>query len=206
VTLADGRVLLVGGSVSRERAPVEQASAEIYDPASGRWSSAGSLAAARSGFALVALTDGGALVAGGFGGVGTTGIELLSSVERFDPVSSTWSAAAALPVPVGGASGIRLADGHMLLAGGSVREPELTDANAGTFISGLTADAELFDPEAGTWAATTPLPSRRAGASAVLLADGSVVFVGGSVSEGSPAATPSCPEADPQVVRYVPGS
>ena len=206
VTLTDGRVLLVGGSVDRDSAPIEQASAEVYDPASGRWSSAGSLATARSGFALVALTDGGALVAGGFGGVGTTGIEYLSSVERFDPVSNTWSAAADLPRPVAGAAGIRLADGHVLLAGGSVREPELIDADAGTFVSGLTADAVLFDSAVGTWAATTPMPSPRAGASAVLLADGSAVFVGGSASEGSPADTPGCPEADPQVVRYVPGS
>jgi N-acetylneuraminic acid mutarotase len=192
--------------VSREIAPVEQASAEIYDPASGRWRSAGSLAVARSGFVLVALTDGGALVAGGFGGVGTPRIEYLSSVERFDPVSNAWSAAADLPGPVAGASGIRLADGHVLLAGGSVREPELIDAEVGTFTSGLTADAALFDPEAGTWVATTPMPSPRAGASALLMADGSAVFVGGSASEGSPADTPGCPEADPQVVRYVPGS
>lgn len=206
VTLADGRVLLVGGSMNRERAPIELASAEIYDPASGRWSSGGALTTARSGFALVALNDGGALVAGGIGGLRTTRSEYLSSVERFDPVSSTWSAATDLPVPVAGASGIRLVDGHVLLAGGAMREAELIDAEAGTFVSGLTADAELFDPDAGTWAATTPMPSPRAGASAVLLADGSAVFVGGSASEGNPADTPGCPEADAQVVRYVPGS
>ena len=93
-------------------------------------------------------------------------------VETFDPVSNSWSAAADLPVPVAGAFAIRLADGNVLLAGGSVREPELTDADAGTYVSGLTADAELFDADAGTWTATTP----------------------------------SGPEADPQVVRYVPGS
>jgi N-acetylneuraminic acid mutarotase len=206
VTLADGRVLVVGGSMNRERAPIELASAEIYDPASGSWNTGGALTTARSGFALVALNDGGALAAGGIGGLGTTRLEYLSSIERFDPVSSTWSAAADLPVPVAGASGIRLADGRVLVAGGAMREAELIDAEAGTYVSGLTADAELFDPEAGSWAATTPMPSPRAGASAVLLPDGSAVFVGGSGSEGSPADTPGCPEADPQVVRYVPGS
>ena len=204
VTLADGRVLVVGGVASRESAPIEQASAEVYDPESGRWSSAGRLATARSGFALVALPDGGALVAGGLGGLGLTA--RLSTVERFDPVSSTWSRADRLPTPVAGTPGIRLADGRVLLAGGSVRDPELIDAEAGTFVSGLTAEATVFDPQAGTWTATTPMPGPRAGASAVLLADGSAVFVGGSASEGSPAETPGCPEADPQVVRYVPGS
>jgi N-acetylneuraminic acid mutarotase len=206
VTLADGRVLIVGGSVSRESAPIEQASAEVYDPDSGRWISAGTLATARSGFALVALEDGGAIVAGGFGGQGTDARASLSSVERFDPVSSMWSSADDLPVPVAGAAGIRLDDGRVLLAGGSVHEAELIDADAGTFTSGLTADASVFDPQTGTWTATTPMPSPRAGAAVVLLADGSALFLGGSLSEGSPADTPGCPEAEPRVVRYLPGS
>jgi N-acetylneuraminic acid mutarotase len=206
VTLEDGRVLIVGGVASPESVPVEQASTEVYDPVSGRWSSAGSLATARSGFALVALADGGALVVGGFGGPGTTTFERLSTVERFDPVSNTWSAAATLRVPVAGASGVRLADGRVLLAGGSAREPKLIDENAGTYVSGLTADALLFDPETGEWTATTPMPSRRAGASAIVLADGSIVLAGGSGSEGSPADTPGCPVAHPQVWRFVPGA
>jgi hypothetical protein len=50
------------------------------------------------------------------------------------------------------------------------------------------------------------MPSPRAGASAVLLDDGSAVFVGGSASEGEPYDTPGCPVAEPQVVRYVPGA
>jgi hypothetical protein len=206
VTLADGRVLIVGGVSSLESAPIEQGSAESYDPATGRWSSAGSLATARSGFVLVALSDGGALVAGGFGGLGTSSYTRLSTVERFDPVSNSWSAADDLLAPVAGASGIRLSDGRVLLAGGSSREPEPIDLDAGTYVSGFTTQAAVFDPITGTWTATTPMPSPRAGASAVLLADGSAVFVGGSISEGELNATPGCPESDPEVVRYVPGS
>lgn len=204
VTLADGRVLIVGGPENRESNPVPLASAEVFDPASGRWASAGKLASALRGFALVALPDGGAIAVGGFGGLGT-GRSYLSTVERFDPESNTWSAADSLPYPVAGASGIRLADGRVLLAGGSVREPELIDADAGTYVSGLTADAVLYDPRTGTWTSTTSMPSPRAGASAVLLPDGSVVVVGGSASEGEFNSTPGCPEAHPQAVRYVPG-
>lgn len=207
VTLADGRVLVVGGTESQETDPIPLAAAEVYDPESDRWSSAGTLAMARSGFAIVALPDGGALVAGGFGALGTsTGRAYLSSVERFVPASNTWSAADDLPFPVAGASGIRLADGRVLLAGGAVRDAELIDADTGTAVSGLTGDAVLFDPETGRWTATTPMPNARAGASAVLLGDGSVVLAGGSASEGEPNSTPGCPEAHPQVVRYVPGS
>jgi N-acetylneuraminic acid mutarotase len=206
VALADGRVLIVGGPESREDDPIPQATAEVYDPASARWSSAGTLTTARRGFVLVALRDGGAIVAGGFGGLGTTGYEYLSTVERFDPATNTWSATADLPFPVAGAAGIRLADGRVLLAGGSVRPLELIDEEVGTYVSGLTADAVLFDPVTGTWTATTPMPNPRAGASAVLLTDGSVLFVGGSKSEGEPNSTPGCPDAQPQVVRYVPGT
>jgi hypothetical protein len=205
VTLEDGRVLIVGVPKSREGDPVPLASAEVYDPASGRWSSAGALSAARVGFVLVALRDGGAIAAGGFGEPGASGHAYLSTVDRFDPVANSWSPTDNLSTPVAGATGIRLADGRVLLAGGSAREPAQTSDDPNSFVSGLSADARLFDPATGRWTATTPMPSPRAGASAVLLEDGSAVFVGGSVSEG-PFSTPGCPEPHPQVVRYVPGS
>jgi Galactose oxidase, central domain/Kelch motif len=205
VTLADGRVLIVGGPASRESDPIPLFSAEVYDPASDRWTSAGALATARRGFALVPLPDGGALVAGGFGAVGTAALTRLSTVERFDPVANTWSRAGDLLFPVAGAIAVPLTDGRVLLAGGSTREPEPIDADAGTYATGLTAKAMLFDSQTGTWTETTPMPNPRAGASAVLLADGSAVIVGGSESEGEINATPGCPEAHPQVIRYVPG-
>ncbi len=203
VTLADGRVLIVGGIASQESSPIEQASAEVYDPMAGTWSSAGVLEKARSGFALVALADGGAIVAGGFTIPGYT---RLASVERFDPTSNRWSQAAPIPYGVAGAAGTILADGRVLLAGGSVVDAEIVDADSGTYTSGLTADAVLFDAESGNWTSTTPIPNRRAGASAVLLRDGTVILAGGSSGEGSPASTPGCPEADAQVFRYLPGS
>jgi hypothetical protein len=93
----------------------------------------------------------------------------------------------------------------VLLAGGSSGAPQPIDRDAGTYVSGLTAAAVLFDPERGTWTATVSMPSARAGASAVLLADGSVVVLGGSASEGELDSTPGCPEAHPQVLRFVPG-
>lgn len=204
VTLADGRVLIVGGEGSRENdAPL--ASAEVFDPASGRWSSAGTLAGARRGFTLVALPDGGAIVAGGVSVVEAAPNVILSTVERFDPVSNRWSAGAVLPYPAAGAAGVGLEDGRVLLAGGSSGAPQPIDRDAGTYVSGLTAAAVLFDPERGTWTATVSMPSARAGASAVLLADGSVVVLGGSASEGELDSTPGCPEAHPQVLRFVPG-
>lgn len=200
VTLSDGRVLVVGGAASLEAFPVQRATAEIYDPTSGKWSDAGSLTTARSEFALVALPDGGAIVAGGISG------KRLASVERFDPVSNTWSAADDLPAAVAGPSGIRLADGRVLLAGGSVRDPEPNNDDPTSFVSGLTADSAVFDPATGTWTPSTPMPSPRMGASPVLLADGSVLFAAGSSAEGNPSDTPGCPTPAPGAIRYIPGS
>ena len=202
-TLADGRVLVVGGTTRLEDDPTAQATADIYDPKADRWSAVGRLSIARSGFVLVPLPDGGAVVAGGFAEDPGAPFTRLSSVERFDPDSDTWSGTADLPYPVAGAFGTLLADGRVLLAGGSVREAEPLDVDAGTISSGLTSDANLFDPRTDTWAPTTPMPSRRAGGEAITLTDGSALVVGGSVSEG-PFATPGCPEANPQALRYVP--
>ncbi len=202
VTLADGRVLLVGGSARLEDAPQLVASAELYDPGTGRWSSAGSLAIPRSGFVFVPLVDGGAIVAGGFGEAGPAGFSYLSSAERYDPRENRWRPTRDLPYAVAGAAGARLADGRVLLAGGATRPQE--EGPGGTYVSGLTAESVLFDPPTGSWSRATPMPSPRAGGSAVVLTDGSVVVVGGSISEGVPA-TPGCPDAHPKAVRYVPG-
>ena len=205
VTLADGRVLVVGGTTRIEGDPTGQASVDVYDPTSDRWSAAGKLATARTGFVLAALPDGGALVAGGFEEIEGVPSRRLSTVERFDPESNTWSAAADLPYPVAGAFGSLLGNGRVLVAGGSVREGEPLDIEAGTISSGLTSHANVFDPEAETWLKTTQMPSRRAGAEVLAMPDGSALVVGGSASEGA-FDTPGCPEAQPQVLRFVPGS
>jgi len=202
VTLADGRVLLVGGMATLGGTAIPQV--EIYDPASGRWSSGGTLATARSGFVLAALRDGGAIVAGGFAAGPDIGMAYLSRTERFDPSSNSWSAGDDLPHAVAGAAGVRLADGRVLLAGGSVGPP-VEVGSSGEYLTGLTDKAVVFDPASGRWTPTTQMPSPRAGASAVLLPDGSVAVVGGSISEGEIWATPGCPEAHPNAVRYVPG-
>jgi hypothetical protein len=195
VTLADGRVLIVGGPTSRENQPVPDVSAEILDPRSGTWSSAGTLSAPRRGFALVALDDGGAIVAGGRD-YGRIPAPTVATVERFDPTTNRWTAVADLPAAVLGASGVRLADGRVLLAGG---------ASDALFETGLSRDAVLFDPATGSWTATAPMPTGRAGASAVTVGDGSVLLVGGSISGGEQFSTPGCPEAHPNAIRYVSG-
>ena len=214
VTLADGRVLVVGGWPSAEDGPAPLyggphrplAPAEIYDPATGRWGAAGGLDLARTDFMLVALADGGALVAGGNvwpdPDPSSYANEPTSTAERFDPAASSWSPTGDMAIAAADRTGIRLPDGRVLVAGGdlTVQQPDFGRSH------GLTADAELYDPDAGTWAPTTPMPRPRSGASAVVLEDGSVLLVGGIMAHAEMGSTPACPTPDPGTVRYVPGS
>jgi Ca2+-binding RTX toxin-like protein len=83
--LSDGRVLLAGGFNPSGGALSEPSSAEVFDPATGTFSSAGigSMSVERRGAAAAPLPDGRVLVAGGHIGVGSD----LSSAEIFAPVS-----------------------------------------------------------------------------------------------------------------------
>ncbi len=214
VTLTDGRVLVVGGWPTAENGPAPLyggphrplASAEIYDPATGRWSAAGELDLARTDFVLVALADGGALVAGGNvrpdPDPSSFANEPTATVERFDPAASIWSPTGDMALAAADRTGIRLPDGRVLVAGGdlTVQQPDFERSH------GLTADAELYDPEAGTWAPTTPMPHPRSDASAVLLEDGSVLLLGGIIAHAEMGSTPACPTPDPGTVRYIPAS
>ena len=87
--LRDGRVLVVGGA-----GPASTISeAEIYDPVTNRWSSAGSLMMARTDHSAEIMSDGRVIVAGGWGNDGSAG----HVVELFDPRVGTWLTLAATP-------------------------------------------------------------------------------------------------------------
>ena len=97
VLLRDGRVLVAGGSfdiahsMSTETRVLE--GAEVYDPATDRWTNVGSLKIARYGHSLTLLADGTVMAAGGT----ASGERLLSSAERFDPTTGRWNKSSAMP-------------------------------------------------------------------------------------------------------------
>jgi serpin B len=201
VTLADGRILVVGGSSTGRRlyfdyTPVP--SAELYDPATGTWLPAGALGVGRQDFSLVALPDGGALVAGGL-----VGTEPTATAERFDPATRTWSTTGAMMRPAANRSAILLGDGRVLVAGGVGQSGAAGGDSSG---SPAIADAELYDPASGTWTATMALPAAREGGSFVTLADQTVLLVGGDGGYVGQPSTPWCPKPVAGAVRFVPAN
>jgi hypothetical protein len=118
------------------------------------------------------LPTGKVLVAGGFvrGGVA-------ASTELYDPATNTWSGGRAMHVARVQHTATLLANGKVLVAGGS---PTRTDF--------FTASAELYDPATGTWTLTGNLITPRTGHTAELLASGLVLAFGGD-SPGSPTGS-----------------
>jgi N-acetylneuraminic acid mutarotase len=174
--LLDGTVLAVGGIDGSELV-----SAELYDPRTGTWSVTGSLSGAHGGTATL-LPDGKVLVAGGnssvlvvepnIGGPAPDALTL-ASAEVYDPDTGSWTVIGSMTEARIGYTATLLADGTVLVAGGRRNDTSGTR---------LLASAELFDPGSGSWTVTTGMLTARAGHTATLLPDGTVLVTGGSDS------------------------
>ena len=163
--LADGRVLIAGGSANNGDA---LASAEIYNPLTRTFSSTGSMAVQRIASASVQLKDGRIMVVGGQDASGDTG-KSIASVELYNPVTGTWSL-------TGSMNTSRLFPTITMLPGGKVL---VVGGFTGDTLCCATATAELYDPASGTFSYTGSMtPARRTHAQA-LLSDGRVLVAGG---------------------------
>jgi hypothetical protein len=159
--LTDARVLVVGGSAN----PDAPATAELFDPGTGRWTATKSMARAGEGHTATLLTDGRVLVVGGYSG------DWLAKAELYDPGSESWTATGSLTTARGGHTATLLTDGRVLVVGGSLGE-------TGSYTS--SAAAELYDPRSGKWTATASMGTARPGHTATRLLDGRVLVTGGT--------------------------
>jgi N-acetylneuraminic acid mutarotase len=177
--LRDGRVLVVGGSYF-DKQTVFLATAEVYDPATNRWSAAGSMAAARIGHTATLLNDGRVLVVGGYTLGADGGARSYSSAEVYDPATNGWSSTGRLAVERAGHTATLLPDGLVLVAGGAQFGGAAASSPSATT---YTATTELYDPVLGTWAGGANLVAARGRHSATLLGDGTILVAGGQTSD-----------------------
>jgi len=137
--LKNGKVLIAGGTKRENATEDVYASAELYDPISGKFSTTGSMSSARFYATAALLPDGRVLVAGGEGCsdrrsclVARDSLQHLASAEIYDPTTGKFTATGSMTgVRANGASTL-LSDGRVLLAGGD-KWAELYDPNSGNF-------------------------------------------------------------------------
>jgi Bacterial Ig-like domain (group 2)/Galactose oxidase, central domain/Kelch motif len=170
--LPNGTVLVAGGApvvpngTGGGGLPV--ATAEIYDPSTGTWSSTGSMSTARGNHTATLLPNGMVLVAGG--GVETSDMnDTVASAEIYDPAGRTWSATASMATARAWHTATLLPNGTVLVAGGG--DPDGNVSYTST---------EIYDPLAGTWALTGNLLLARDRHTATLLLNGLVLAAGGT--------------------------
>ena len=171
--LLNGKVLIAGGIGESQYGLHDLASAELYDPASGTWTTTGSLVNSRSQHTATLLPNGKVLVVGG-----TEGPFLSSfSAELYDPASGTWTSTGSLGTPRRDHTATLLPNGKVLVAGGLA-----FFLSMGRGVS--FASAELYDPANGTWTATGSMGAARDGHTATLLPNGKVLVAGGYETSG----------------------
>jgi hypothetical protein len=129
--LGDGRVLVAGGGRPDREPRQALASAELFDPATGRFGAAGTMARGRYKHGALRLDNGDILVVGGsdvrdYGGK-------LRSVERFDVAAGRFIPAGNLADPrfkIG--DGLLLLPGNRVLVAAGDTAPEIFDVASGT--------------------------------------------------------------------------
>jgi hypothetical protein len=129
--LSDGRLLAAGGQLTFG---TNRSTAEVFDPAGSTWTALPNMQVPRARHTATLMPDGGVVVAGGV----TAGpfTVATSSVERFDPVTNSWSDIGNLTIGRGNHAAVILPGARVLLAGGT-----------GSSFAEKFASTEIFNPD-----------------------------------------------------------
>jgi hypothetical protein len=166
--LNDGTVLIAGGY--DDSGPV--ASAEIYNPATGMFTSTtGNLTTPRYSHSATLLNSGKVLIAGGLNA--TPGQVTLASAETYDPATGLFTATGSLTLERWQHTATLLTNGQVLIASG-----QCNCVYPGS-------DADVYDPGSGTFSSAGNMIWARFDDTATLLLNGNVLFAGGISSLGS---------------------
>jgi hypothetical protein len=167
--LDNGKVLVTGGQGSND-----PASADLYDPATGTFTATGRMTSCRFLSTATLLNNGKVLIAGGSNDCSFPGT-YLATAELFDPSAGAFTATGNMTIPRFQQTATLLNNGKVLIAGGR------------TFTVGVAGEtvahsAELYDPATGTFTATGNMTAARAGHTATLLNNGTVLLAGGAAN------------------------
>ena len=179
--LRDGKVLVVGGG------------AELYDPATDRWSPAAPVLVKRFDHTATLLTDGRVLISGGLTGPQANGgYDDVVSADIYDPASNRWSQASDPPPTLvgSGATGSLLHDGRVLV------------------VAGYNATAALYEPKSNRWSIAPRLTEpAQVAHSAIVLANGKVLILRGCAIRSSACDQFAAPQLfDPATEKWSPAA
>jgi Kelch motif protein len=149
-----------------------------FDPKDNRWSQGAQMPVQQTGSAIAALSNGSVLVAGGQGTGG--GSRLVATTWLYRPQLDTWTRVGDLHVARWGATAVRLTNGRVLVAGGSVplASPiQLPDGSIAFYE--FNNSAETFDPETNSWSLVGPMHVARGFMALLALPRGMALAVGG---------------------------
>lgn len=154
--LNNGKVLLAGGLLKAEGDEISSSSAELYDPATGRFIPTGKMSAERAGHTATLLKSGDVLVTGG----GT------ASAEIYQVARGQFIPAGLMSTNRERHAATLLKDGKVLITGGSNRNP--------------IESAEFYDPLTNSFTLAGEMSSPRFAHASTLLPDGNVLLTGGA--------------------------
>jgi N-acetylneuraminic acid mutarotase len=163
-TLSNGSVFVAGGYAG-EVANSSISAAEMYNPATNKWTLAAPMPIGTAGARAATLSNGDVLVAGGLGNSG-----VLTACQLYDPSTNTWTLTGNLTEATFDEQIVTLNNGNVLVVGGD-------------FSGGENNVTQIYNPSTGTWSNAAPQPMARADMIVVKLPDGNVLVAGGHSGE-----------------------
>jgi galactose oxidase-like protein len=166
--LLNEKVLIAGGFAPLCGPPA--LIAELFDPNTGMFAYTGAIANDRSGHTATLLVSGKVLLVGG----GNNGV-----AELYDPATGIFSPTGSLSTDRSFPTATLISGDRVLIAGGYASCIGSTNGPVCT----IASTAEIYDPIMQTFTDTAPLA--RAGHTATLLPDGTVLMAGGFDQSGN---------------------
>jgi N-acetylneuraminic acid mutarotase len=143
--LPNGKVLIAGGFLQTTIPTTKNyvfSRAELFDPATGKWTETGSMNVTRDGHTATLLHNGKVLVAGGENLRDDGRLNHLSSAELYDPTTGKWMETGSMSTASTGSEAV-------LQPNDKVRIPGYYEGDQ------KRPGDNLYDPATGTWTVIT---------------------------------------------------